>query len=46
MCIRDRTRGAHLWEPAFGNALLTASALTLLGVLLIAYTASKLQLKR
>ncbi|MGW0453120.1 ATP-binding cassette domain-containing protein [Gordonia sputi] len=44
--LAPQTRGAHLWEPAFGNALLTASALTLLGVLLIAYTASKLQLKR
>ena len=44
--LAPQTRGAHLWEPAFGNALLTTSALALLGVLLIAYTASKLQLKR
>lgn len=44
--LAPQARGAHLWEPAFGNALLTTSALALLGVLLIAYTASKLQLKR
>ena len=44
--LAPQTRGAHLWEPAFGNALLTTSALALLGVLLIAYTASKLQFKR
>lgn len=44
--LAPQTRGAHLWEPAFGNALLATSVLALLGVVLIGYTASKLQLKR
>ena len=44
--LAPQTRGTHLWEPAFGNTLLVTSVLALLGVVLIAYTASKLQLKR
>lgn len=44
--LAPQTRGTHLWEPAFGNALLMTSVLALLGAVLIAYTVSKLQLKR